>query len=204
MKKFCIIFNFVFLAIIFNSCNWFNPKIRCKDFDKTLLEWIPYSINDTLYFIDTLNNRYKMIVHRIWLEHKTSYSKRTDCGGCEDQWGVEISGKSDSLKTKLSYSRYEQNNPNENYMIESNGKILYLSSYDSRIDFIDSLLIKGQSFKNVKTVRNSVGNDIKIILSKNLGIIMIKFGDIELYNQKFAPIFEISLKSFNYTESNCD
>ena len=192
------------MIITFNSCNWFNPKIHCKNFDQKLLAWAPYSLNDTIEFTDSLNHHYQLIVRQTDLMHKTSYSKRADCGGCDDYWVIKISGKSDSLKMNASYRTHDQNNLTEEYLIECNGIRLSLYDYNSKIENLDSMKIKGQFFKNIKTVRSLDNNDIKIILSKNLGFLMIKFGNLELYNQKFVPVYEINLNSINYIETNCD
>ncbi|MBK8808748.1 MAG: hypothetical protein IPO21_19765 [Bacteroidales bacterium] len=155
----------VFLLAV--SC---GRTIDCPNFDKQILEWLPYKDNQIIYFKNFESDSViELNIKKIVVEHTSHYSTKYDCGTCNDL--IEINSYSNDSEENLYVNIYLQENKivSEDYTIMGSSFYEYYSIYseESNYDF------NGVIYENVKIFDNSENGTfyIKLIIAKGFGIV---------------------------------
>jgi hypothetical protein len=190
-----------FLGFVFLGSYSCRNK-SCPDFDVKLLEWLPYTVNDTLIFTDSLNNEYIFHVKGARINHQTSYNEGNDCIECVDTWSLTLKDSTDDMMIILNFAKNELGHVAEQDEIYKGKKMFYVPDGGKTFEYKDSMVIKNHIFYNIK-IASDKANKYAIITSRKYGIIMIKVDDLTIYNLYSKSIDNILLESYHYSETKC-
>jgi len=154
--------NTLFLIIIGISCTLTSCKIKCTDFDRNILSWIPYQENDVIeLYSQSKDSTILFSIKSIDVTHTTSYKLGSKCGGCSDE--IFINDWDSDFRFTM--------NLNDNKVNSQDYKIF--NTYFSDFSEHKNYKFEGKKYETVRIFEN---NDTKVsfkklIIAKDYGVI---------------------------------
>jgi hypothetical protein len=165
---------------------------KCPDFDKTILDWMPYKQNDRI-IISTGNKTDTLIVNMSLIEHTDKVGFGSKCS-CQNIFSLQISSDSINIHGNFNDSRLV----NESGFIINNWNFYYSEQKDT-------MEINGVNYSNLviyANTENAYSPFEKLIISKSIGIIEIisKNGNWNLVDNSNR---QIKISDINMQIHNC-
>ncbi len=149
-----------FLAVLFflSGC-----ATKCPDFDKTILDWMPYKENDRIV-LSMGNESDTLTVNLSQIEHTDKVGFGSKCS-CQNIFSLQLSSDSINIHGSFNDSRLIE----ESNFIINNWTFYYLEQKDT-------MAINGAIYSNLVIYTNTdtvYPHFEKLIISKSIGIIQI-------------------------------
>ena len=137
-------------------------KTTCSEFDRKILNWIPYQENDVIELYSQLNHTTIIFpINSVYISHKTHYSSNTDCGGCDDNIFIN----NDNSDFHVMIDLYDNKMRGQNYKIIDT----YFSTYSEEKKYI----FENEEYELVRIFEadGSQGTFRTLIVADEIGVV---------------------------------
>jgi hypothetical protein len=156
-----------------------STKVRCPKFNFRVLDWLPYSIGDSILLInDSRDSTIILTINKIQIDHTTHYIPDLDCGTCDDR--IEFNDVSDEIGN-LHFELWlnDSNIALEEYFIMDT----YFSNSVPNYHFHQFYTFNGDEYENVKVFKNISIDALfsTLIIAKDFGVVGLMDKDSVLW-----------------------
>ena len=172
-----IIFISILVVLIFNSC-----KKECPPFNRELLCWLPYAINDTLIFANNQNDTISFVVNEKNIyDDNTKYRRNNKCQcGSEANFNAfSLKNSEDFIRQNILYSNVKDIYFNISLYFNNKGGEFSLFTMDINDIMLNSIVIDNCQYNNVIIIENdtikypTISDYWKIVISRDIGLVKI-------------------------------
>jgi hypothetical protein len=146
-------------------------KRNCSDFNKDILNWVPYQENDVIeLYCQSNDSTILFSINRVYVEHTTHYSTTSKCGGCVDF--VKINQYSDDFSFSVEISLSDNKINSYYYKIGDT----YFDEYYCKYSETKNFLFENKEYESVRIFERDdlKGTFKKLILAYGYGVIGVE------------------------------
>lgn len=172
-----IIYFLISVVIIFNSC-----KKECPPFNRELLCWLPYTINDTLIFVNNQNDTISFIVNEKNIyDDNTKYGRWDKCQ-CSSEANINafsLQNSENFIRQNILYSNVKDIYFNISLYFNNRGGEFSLFTMDINNNVLNSIVIDNCEYYDVIIIENdtikypTISDYWKIVISRDIGLVKI-------------------------------
>lgn len=175
-------------------------KVNCPSFESEITAWLPYQTSDELVFGNSQNDEtITFIVNDLNIQHTSHYDHKSDCGGCDDYFAINVYDES-SENFGVEIFLTENLIRSEKYTIRGTVFSDYSSTYEEKTNYN----LNGTNYEQVKifTILPTNNTYTRLVIAKDYGI--IELTDSNGINWNFVHKNRKSTTSVAIVNTSCD